>query len=64
MATATVEAVYRPLAKAIQTAEIRELFASGGSEASGMPPAEMERVARQLSERWGVVIRDVGVSLD
>jgi tripartite-type tricarboxylate transporter receptor subunit TctC len=64
MSAATVDAVYRPLAKAIQHSEVRELFARGGSEAAGMPPAELARVARDLSERWGAVIRELGVKLD
>jgi tripartite-type tricarboxylate transporter receptor subunit TctC len=64
MAPATVEAVYQPLARAIQHPEVKELFAKGGSEASGMPPAEMARAARDLYERWGAVIRDTGVKLD
>ena len=64
MSSATVDEVYRPLARAIQPPEVRELFAAGGSEASGMPPAEMARAARELNERWGAVIRSVGVKLD
>jgi tripartite-type tricarboxylate transporter receptor subunit TctC len=64
MSPATVDAVYAPLAKAILLPEIRELFAKGGSEASGVPPAEMARLARSLSDRWGEVIREIGVKLD
>jgi tripartite-type tricarboxylate transporter receptor subunit TctC len=64
MPPATVEGVYQHLAKAIQHPTIRELFAAGGSEASGMPPAEMARAARDLHTRWGSVIRDLGVKLD
>jgi tripartite-type tricarboxylate transporter receptor subunit TctC len=64
MTSDTVEALYRPLARAIQHPEVRELFAKGGSEASGMPPAEMAQAARGLYERWGAVIRSIGVSLD
>jgi tripartite-type tricarboxylate transporter receptor subunit TctC len=64
MSSATVEALYRHLAKAIQSPDIRELFAKGGSEASGMPPAEMAREAKSLSDRWGAVIRGVGVRLE
>jgi tripartite-type tricarboxylate transporter receptor subunit TctC len=64
MSSATVDEVYRPLARAIQHPEVRELFAAGGSEASGMPPAEMARAARDLHERWGAVIRATGVRLD
>jgi tripartite-type tricarboxylate transporter receptor subunit TctC len=64
MPPATLDAVYRALAAAIQHPEIRELFAAGGSEASGMPPAEMAQAARSLHERWGAVIRNTGVRLD
>jgi tripartite-type tricarboxylate transporter receptor subunit TctC len=64
MPPATLDAVYRPLARAIQHPEVRELFAAGGSEASGMPPAEMAQAARSLYERWGAVIRETGVKLD
>jgi tripartite-type tricarboxylate transporter receptor subunit TctC len=64
MPPGTVEAVHKPLARAIQHPEIRELFAAGGSEASGMSPAEMVQAARSLHERWGAVIRETGVKLD
>jgi tripartite-type tricarboxylate transporter receptor subunit TctC len=64
MPPATVEAVYQHLVKGILHPEVKELFAKGGSEASGMPPAEMARVARDLDARWGKVIRDLGVKLD
>jgi tripartite-type tricarboxylate transporter receptor subunit TctC len=64
MPPATVEAVYRTLAPAIQHPEVRQLFAAGGSEASGMPPAEMAQAARSLHERWAAVIRSTGVRLD
>jgi tripartite-type tricarboxylate transporter receptor subunit TctC len=64
MAPATVEAVYRHLARAILHPDTKELFAKGGAEASGLAPDEMAREARRLNERWGAVIREVGVKLD
>jgi tripartite-type tricarboxylate transporter receptor subunit TctC len=64
MQPATVDAVYQHLARAIRSPDIVELFAKGGSEASGMPPAEMQKEARRLSDNWGAVIREVGVKLD
>jgi tripartite-type tricarboxylate transporter receptor subunit TctC len=64
MSSATIDEVYRPLSRAIRHPDVRELFAVGGSEASGMPPDEMARAARDLYERWGVVIRAIGVRLD
>ena len=64
MPASTVDAVYQPLARAIQHPEVKALFATGGSEASGMPPSEMGRAARELHARWGDVIRQIGVKLD
>ena len=64
MSPATVEAVYGHLAKAIKHPSVGELFAKGGAEVSGMPPAEMARVAKDISDRWGAVIRETGVKLD
>jgi tripartite-type tricarboxylate transporter receptor subunit TctC len=64
MAPATVEAVYQHLARAVRHPEVNDLFSKGGSEAYAAPPAEMQRLARDLHERWGAVIRDLGVKLD
>ena len=64
MSPATLESVYSHLAGAIRHPDVVRLFAEGGAEASGMPPAEMARTAKELSERWGAVIREVGVRLD
>lgn len=64
MAPATVEAVYQHLVKAIRHPDVVKLFADGGSEASGLPPAEMARAAKDLSDRWGEVIREVGIRID
>ena len=64
MAPETVEAVYGHLVKAILHPDVKELFAKGGAEASGLPPAEMAKEVKRLNERWGAVIREVGVKLD
>jgi tripartite-type tricarboxylate transporter receptor subunit TctC len=64
MSGPTLDAVYGELARAIQHPEVKDLFAAGGAEATAIPPAEMQRVARDLYERWGSVIRELGVKLD
>ena len=64
MPPATLDTLYGHIAKAVNSPAIRELFAQGGSEAYAPPPAEMARIARDLYERWGVVIREAGVKLD
>jgi tripartite-type tricarboxylate transporter receptor subunit TctC len=64
MAPSTVDQLYGHLVKAIQHPDTKELFAKGGAEASGIPPAEMVREVKRLDERWGAIIREVGVKLD
>ena len=64
MPAPVLNALYPHIAKAVNSAEIRELFGRGGAEAHAHPPAEMEQVAKDLYERWGAVIREVGVKLD
>ena len=64
MNPAVVDTLYRHLAFAIKHPDTVKLFADGGSEASGMTPAEMVKEARRLDQAWGAVIREVGVKLD
>jgi tripartite-type tricarboxylate transporter receptor subunit TctC len=64
MQRSTVDAVYRHLAFAIAHPDVRELMEKGGAEVSGLAPAETARAARNLSERWGGIIRELGVRLD
>lgn len=64
MTPATIDAVYQHFARAINHPDVKDLFAKGGSEAMAVPPAEMTRLAKDLDERWGAVIRELGVKLD
>ena len=64
MPPAVVDVLYRELAKAIATQEIRDLFASIGYETGGMPPADFARLVKELYDRWGAVIREVGLKLE
>jgi tripartite-type tricarboxylate transporter receptor subunit TctC len=64
MPPATVEGVYRHLSRALQHPAVKELVEKGGAEMSGLAPAETARAARDLSERWGTIIRELGVKLD
>jgi tripartite-type tricarboxylate transporter receptor subunit TctC len=64
MAPDTLDALHRHLARAVEHPEVKDLFAKGGSEAMALPPAEMMRVSRDLHDRWGTIIRELGVKLD
>jgi tripartite-type tricarboxylate transporter receptor subunit TctC len=59
-----VDTLYRHLAFAIKHPDTVKLFGDGGSEASGMTPAEMAKEVKRLDQAWGAVIREVGVKLD
>ena len=64
MPSATVDTLYRHLAFAIKHPDTVKLFAEGGSEASGMTPAEMAKEVRRLDAGWSAVIREIGIKLD
>ena len=64
MPAEVVDQLYGHLVKAIQHPDTKELFAKGGAEASGIPPAEMVREVKRLDDRWSGVSRKVGVKLD
>jgi tripartite-type tricarboxylate transporter receptor subunit TctC len=64
MSPAVVDAVYKELAKAIATKEIRDIFFNLGYETGGMPPAEFARLVRSLHDRWGEVIRELDLKID
>jgi len=64
MSPATVDKLYEHLAGAIRHPDLREVMAGPGSEVSALPPAEMAREARRLSDYWAGVIRELGVRLD
>ena len=64
MPPALADAVTRELIKAIAAPEVRKNLIEGGYEPGGMPQAEYAKFVRGIYERWGEVIRDVGVKLD
>jgi tripartite-type tricarboxylate transporter receptor subunit TctC len=64
MPAAVVDTIYREIAKALATQEVKDLFHNIGYATGGMPPAEFARLVRSLHERWGEVIRELGVRID
>ncbi len=61
---ATLEALHRELARAIAAPPVSEAIVRGGYEPGGMPPAQFAAFMRSIDQRWGEVIRSVGVRLD
>jgi tripartite-type tricarboxylate transporter receptor subunit TctC len=64
MAKETVQALYGHLARAILDPETRNLIASGGAEATALAPDAFGGIVRAEHERWGPLIRELGIVLD
>ena len=64
MQPALTQGVARELIKAVSTPEVKKALVEGGYEPGGMPQAEYAKFVRAICDRWGEVIRDVGVKLD
>jgi len=60
----TVDALHKQIARAVGHPDVRALVEKGGAEVSGLTPQETLRAARELDQRWGEVIRKLGVHLD
>ena len=51
-------------AEALKQPDVAAWLAQQGFEASGSTPAQMAHLIRQDNERWGRVIRAVGITTD
>jgi tripartite-type tricarboxylate transporter receptor subunit TctC len=60
----TVQRLNAELVKIVRSPEIRVRFAEDGTEASGTSPQEFAAIIRELYERWGELIRQLGLKLD
>lgn len=64
MPSSTAATLHAHILRALKDPATVKLFAAGGSEATGLPPAELARLVRSGHERWGPEIRALGVALD
>lgn len=64
MAPETTRKVNAALATALRHPEVARLFVEGGNEVAATSAEEHARRARDWSERWGAVIRRLGLKLD
>jgi tripartite-type tricarboxylate transporter receptor subunit TctC len=51
-------------ARALQGAELKEVWNGLGAEAGGQSPEEMARYVDQEIEKWAKVVKDSGAKLD
>src|SRR6185503_7313318 len=58
---AVVDRIYKETAATLQQADVRERFATLGSEPVSMPPAEFAKKVKQDAERYRKIVQDVGL---
>lgn len=59
-----IDRMYAEMAKALQTPEIKAVWATQGAAFGGMPPKEFEALIRSEIARWGKVVKESGVKID
>ncbi len=59
-----LDRMYEEMAKALQTPEIKEIWATQGATFGGMPPKEFEALVKSEIARWGRVVKEAGVKID
>ncbi len=59
-----IDKMYQEIVKALQTPEVREIWASQGATAGGMPPKEFDALVKSEIARWGKVVKEAGVKID
>lgn len=61
---AAIDKMYGATVKAMQLPDIKEIWASQGAQAGGMPPAEFAALVKSEIAKWGKVVRDAGIKID
>ena len=62
MPKAIVDRLYKESAEALKLPDVKERYATvGGAETIGMPPAEFNARIKKDIERYGKVVKDVGI---
>ena len=64
MSAATLARLSDELVKIVRSPEVSELLVQGGTEPTATSPQEFAAIVRDLHEKWGAVIRRIGLQLD
>jgi len=59
-----VDALYRDVARALASPDVREKLAAQGAEASNFTPEEFARFLKEDTQRWAAVIRSSGIKVE
>lgn len=64
MTREVVGRVNAELAAVLRQPEITKLYVEGGTEVAASSPEELARIVGDMSERWGAIVRKLGIRLD
>jgi tripartite-type tricarboxylate transporter receptor subunit TctC len=56
--------MHKEIVAAMDTPELKRIWAEQGAEAGGMPPAEMEKLVASEIKKWAKVVKDAGAKVD
>jgi tripartite-type tricarboxylate transporter receptor subunit TctC len=56
--------MYAETAKVLQMPDIKDIWASQGADAGGMPPAEFGAFVKSEIAKWAKVVKDAGIKVD
>jgi tripartite-type tricarboxylate transporter receptor subunit TctC len=59
-----VDALYRDVARALASPDVREKLAAQGAEPSNFTPEEFARFLKEDTQRWAAVIRSSGIKVE
>lgn len=59
-----IDRMFTDTAKVLQMPDIKEIWASQGADAGGMPPAEFGAFVRSEIAKWAKVVKDAGIKVD
>ncbi len=56
--------MYKNVVAALETPELKKIWAEQGADPGGMPPAEMEKLVQTEIKKWAKVVKDAGAKVD
>jgi tripartite-type tricarboxylate transporter receptor subunit TctC len=59
-----IDRMYVETVKAMQLPDMKDIWASQGATAGGMPPAEFEKFMKSEIAKWGKVVKEAGIKID
>jgi tripartite-type tricarboxylate transporter receptor subunit TctC len=61
---AAKDRVYKDMVAAMNTPELKKIWAEQGATPGGMPPAEMAALVKSEIDKWAKVVKDAGAKVD